>query len=73
MSRERVRQVLCSHVDCGMRAFFKIYQIGTPLSYVSGEIAVLMIFTIVGFVTSYVALRVRINENSKTKILQTVS
>jgi ABC-2 type transport system permease protein len=43
-------------------AFFKVYQIGTNISYIKSEILVLIIFIMVGFVTSYVALQIRSRE-----------
>jgi ABC-2 type transport system permease protein len=45
-----------------LRAFFKLYQMGTPFYYVLPELKVLSIFLLVGFVTSYVALKLRMKE-----------
>ncbi|NQU33446.1 MAG: ABC transporter permease [Bacteroidetes bacterium] len=54
-------------------AFFKVYQIGTPFSFIESEVVAMLIFTIVGFVTAYVALRIRIKQTSKKQLLKVVS
>ena len=52
-------------------AFFKVYQIGASLSYITPEILILAIFMIVGFITTYVALRIRIKQEiGNKKIVQ---
>lgn len=53
-------------------AFFKVYQIGTPFHFISGEVVTLLLFAIVGFVTSYVALRIRIREINKNYTIEAV-
>lgn len=45
-------------------AFFKVYQIGTPISFIMAEIYALLIFAIVGYLTAYVALKIRMKEVS---------
>jgi len=50
-------------------AFFKVYQIGTPFSFITSEILVLGLFTIVGFITTFVALRIRIKQVSTAKMV----
>ncbi len=42
-----------------LHAFFKLYQLGAPFSYTLTDFYKLTIFLIVGFVTSYMALRIR--------------
>lgn len=54
-------------------AFFKVYQIGTPFSFISSEIVAMLIFTIVGFVTAYLALRIRIKQTIKKQLLKIAS
>ncbi len=43
-------------------AFFKVYQIGAPFSYITPGVLALLLFMIVGFVTTFVALRIRIKQ-----------
>jgi ABC-2 type transport system permease protein len=43
-----------------LHAFFKLYQLGTPFAYTLPDFYKLTIFLLVGFITSYVALRIRI-------------
>ncbi|MBC8319232.1 MAG: ABC transporter permease [Bacteroidetes bacterium] len=50
-------------------AFFKVYQIGTPFRFIMPEIMILLLFTFVGFVTAFVALRIRIKETTRVKII----
>ncbi len=42
-----------------LHAFFKTYQLGAPFSYTLTDFYKLTVFLVVGFVTSYVALRIR--------------
>jgi ABC-2 type transport system permease protein len=48
-----------------LHAYFKLYQLGTPFNYIFPEIGKLALFWIVGVVTSYVALKLRLSENKK--------
>jgi ABC-2 type transport system permease protein len=48
-----------------LHAFFKLYQMGAPFHYVLPDLKMLSIFLIVGFVTSYVALKLRLKEEKK--------
>ncbi len=50
-------------------AFFQVYQIGTPFSYITSGVLVLLLFSFVGFVTAFVALRIRINQNKKETVV----
>ncbi len=50
-------------------AFFKIYQVGVPFSYISSAIITLLLFAITGFITAFVALRIRIKEIKKTNLI----
>lgn len=43
-------------------AFFKVYQIGSPFSFITPEILILSLFMLVGFATAFVALRMRIKQ-----------
>jgi len=43
-------------------AFFKVYQIGAPFSYITPGVLILLLFMLVGFVTTFVALRIRIKQ-----------
>ena len=52
-----------------LHAFFKLYQIGTPLASVEKEFLILGIFTLVGFLTTYVAMKLRMNEKSKSNLI----
>ena len=49
-------------------AFFKVYQIGAPLSTISSGILILTLFTIVGFITTFVALRIRIKQTKNLNL-----
>ena len=56
-----------------LRAFFKLYQMGTPFVYILPELKILGIFWLVGVVTTYVALKLRLTEfksDIKTKIVE---
>ncbi len=50
-----------------LHAFFKLYQLGTPFAYTLPDFYKLTIFLVVGFVTSYVALRIRIKSMVSTQ------
>ena len=56
-----------------LHAFFKLYQMGTPFAYVKQEFIILGIFTLVGLLTSYVAMNLRTNEQSSSKLILTKS
>jgi len=56
-----------------LHAFFKLYQMGTPFSYVKQEFIILGIFILVGLITSYVAMRLKTNEQSSSKLILTES
>ena len=45
-----------------LRAFFKLYQMGTPFAYIFPELKILTLFWLVGVVTTYVALKLRLGE-----------
>ena len=49
-----------------LHAFFKLYQMGASFHYVLQELGILSLFLIVGFVTAYVALKLRLREEHKT-------
>ncbi len=48
-----------------LHAFFKLYQMGTPVRYIYPDLKILSLFLAVGFVTSWVALKLRVNERNK--------
>ncbi len=50
-----------------LHAFFKLYQLGAPFRYILPDLKILALFWLVGFVTSYVALKLRLSEN-KTEV-----
>lgn len=56
-----------------LHAFFKLYQIGTPLAYVGNELLILGVFILTGLVTTYVAMRLRAENTSSTKLILTES
>jgi len=59
-----------------LHAFFKIYQMGTPLHYIYPDLKILGIFLLVGFITSWVALSLRLNTRKvshKHKIAEVLS
>jgi ABC-2 type transport system permease protein len=48
-----------------LHAFFKLYQIGTPFVYILPEMRILTLFLLVGLVTAWVALKIRVGEIRK--------
>lgn len=48
--------------------FFKVYQIGAPFSFIRPEVIVLIMFMLTGFVTAWVALKIRIKQSEKNNI-----
>jgi len=57
-----------------LHSYFKLYQMGAPFHYILPELKVLSIFFLVGFVTSYVALKLRLKEETeivKQAVLET--
>jgi ABC-2 type transport system permease protein len=50
-----------------LHAFFKLYQMGTPLRYIFPEMKILGLFLLVGFVTSWVALKVRLHDKKSVR------
>jgi ABC-2 type transport system permease protein len=50
-----------------LHAFFKLYQMGTPLRYIFPEMKILGLFLLVGFVTSWVALKVRLHDKKPVR------
>ncbi len=50
-----------------LHAFFKIYQMGTLLHYILPDLKILGIFLLVGFLTSWVALYLRVNDKKETQ------
>jgi len=50
-------------------AFFKVYQIGVPFSFISSEVLILLLFMAVGFITTFVALRIRIKQTNKINMI----
>jgi ABC-2 type transport system permease protein len=50
-------------------AFFKVYQIGTPFSFITSEILILLLFMVVGFITTFVALRIRIKQRNNVNMI----
>lgn len=50
-------------------AFFKVYQIGAPFSYISSDVLILLLFMFVGFITAYTALRIRIKQVKQSKLV----
>ena len=53
-------------------AFFKVYQIGAPFSFITPGVLILLLFMLVGFATTFVALRIRIKQ-SDFKLLTATS
>ncbi len=49
-----------------LHAFFKLYQMGTPFHFILPELSILGLFFLVGFITSYVALKLRLTEIKTT-------
>ena len=52
-----------------LHAFFKIYQMGTPLTYVRQEFMILGIFILVGFLTTYVAMKLQVHSKSSSNLI----
>jgi ABC-2 type transport system permease protein len=52
-----------------LSAFFKLYQVGTPYSYIKPELLVLSLFLFTGIFTAWLALRIRIKGDKKEKQL----
>jgi len=50
-------------------AFFKVYQIGAPFSYISSEVLILLLFMCVGFITAFVALSMRIKQVKQSNLV----
>ncbi len=50
-----------------LHAFFKLYQMGTPFHYILPDLMILALFFAVGFITSYVALKLRLREEKKVE------
>jgi len=50
-----------------LHAFFKLYQMGTPLRYIFPEMKILGLFLLVGFITSWVALKVRLHDKKPVR------
>ncbi len=50
-----------------LHSYFKLYQMGAPFHYILPELKVLSIFLLVGFVTSYVALKLRLKEETEVE------
>ncbi len=50
-----------------LHAFFKLYQMGTPLHYIIPDLKILGIFLLTGFFTSWVALKLRLVNNRSKK------
>lgn len=48
--------------------FFKVYQIGAPFSFIRPEVIALIVFMLTGFVTTWVALKIRIKQSIKNNI-----
>jgi len=49
-------------------AFFKVYQIGTPMSYITNQLLILTLFSLVGFVTSFTALKIMFRKDYSREI-----
>jgi ABC-2 type transport system permease protein len=47
-----------------LHAFFKLYQFGAPLSFAAPDFYRLTLFLAVGFVTSYIALHIKLKQKS---------
>ena len=52
-----------------LHAFFKLYQVGTPFSYIKPELFVLSIFLFTAMFTAWLALHIRIKGDQKVKQL----
>jgi ABC-2 type transport system permease protein len=53
-----------------LHAFFQLYQMGTPFSYILPEMRILTIFLVTGGVTAWVALKIRVGEIRKEERTQ---
>ena len=56
-----------------LHAFFKLYQMGAPLAYVGNEMLILVIFILVGLVTTYTAMRLSPQNENSSKLILTES
>jgi len=52
-----------------LHAYFKLYQIGAPFRYILPELGILSIFLVTGLLTTYVAIRLRIKEETEEKVI----
>jgi len=52
-----------------LHAFFKLYQVGTPFAYIKPELLILSLFLFTGFITAWLALRIRIKGLANKKQL----
>lgn len=50
-----------------LHAYFKLYQMGTPFHYILPEMKILTIFLATGLITTYVALKLKIKEETVTE------
>jgi ABC-2 type transport system permease protein len=50
-----------------LHAYFKLYQMGAPFHYIVPELKILFIFMATGMITTYVALRIRIKEETEVQ------
>jgi len=50
-----------------LQSYFKLYQMGAPFHYILPELRVLSIFLFVGFITTYVALKLRLKEEKEVE------
>ncbi len=51
-------------------AFFKVYQIGAPFTLIMYDLVALMMFIGVGFVTAFVALKIRIKQLNNNRLIK---
>jgi ABC-2 type transport system permease protein len=49
-----------------LHAYFKLYQLGTPFWYIFPELKILALFWMTGFITTYIALKLRLSERKKS-------
>ncbi|NPA38045.1 MAG: ABC transporter permease [Chlorobi bacterium] len=49
-----------------LHAYFKLYQMGAPFHYIIPDLKILVVFMATGLITTYVALRLRIKEETET-------
>ena len=52
-----------------LHAFFKLYQVGTPFSYIKPELLILSLFLFTGLITTWLALHIRIKGIQKSRQL----